>query len=220
MKKKLLVLLTIFALPFQFVHSAPEVKQEVVELLTPKLNSDRIAHFFGSFGVDQISIGSSPFQDCRIANLYSLHDGQKFMRTLAVVDYQQPVHENLKQVHQEICQGASIGIALRQHGWKLDKVPVYFGSVALSPQVQAWMHEKESSRAAVHIYKLMVFKNEGDERVHYCTIIEVQSPQYLDENWLQSLYPDQYKNYRESTKEVSMLINSLNTLIDQFPNPT
>ncbi|MBS0650725.1 MAG: hypothetical protein JSR93_06145 [Verrucomicrobia bacterium] len=220
MKKNLSVLFLIFAFPFHFVYSAPELKQEVVEQLTPKLNSDRIAYFFGSFGVDQIPIGPSPFQDCRIANLYSLHDGQKVMRTLAVVDYQQPVHESLKQVHQEICQGASIGIALRQHGWKLDKVPMYFGSVDLSSQVKAWMDEKKGDRAAVHIYMLMVFKNEGDQKLHYCTIIEVQSPQYLDENWLELLYPDQFKHHRNHTEEVGMLLDALNTLIQQFPNPS
>jgi hypothetical protein len=212
--KKILPLLL---LPFCALSAAPEVKQEVVQLLTPKLNSDRISHFFGSYGVETISMAESPFGEGRIANLYSLQGDEKILRTLAVVDFQQPVHESLKPVHKEICEGQSIGIALRKNGWMIDKLPVYFGSVSLSPQLRAWMQESGSDKAAVHIYKLHVFKENSEERLHYCTIIEVHSPQYLDENWLQSLYPDQYPQFRKTSDEVSPLMTSLNALISAFP---
>ena len=43
------------------LHSAPPITQEAVELLRPKLNSDRIAYFFGSYGVEPIQVESSPF---------------------------------------------------------------------------------------------------------------------------------------------------------------
>lgn len=215
--KKLTFILFLF-LPFLSVNAASEVSDEVVELLTPKLNSDRIQYFFGSYGVEQIQISPSPFEECRISNLYSLDDDEKIMRTLAVVDFKQPVEESLQEVHTNICQGQSIGIALRQDGWMIQKVPVYFGSISLSPQLQEWMHEKECSQAAIHIYNLQVVKESIGEPLHYCTIIEVHSPQYLDEKWLQALYPDQYDEFQESSSEVDRLIDALYLLINTFPS--
>jgi hypothetical protein len=212
-----LVLLCASLFPLQFVHAAQELKQEVVEALIPKLNSDRIAHFFGNYGVEQISLDSSLFGECRISNLYSIHQEQKFMRTLAVVQFHQPVHQELQQVHQEILQGESIGIALRKNGWKLDKVPLYFGSVFLSPQVQSWMREEKTDQAALHIYNLVTFKDDTKERINYCTIVEVYSPQYLDEEWLKALYSEQHQNFQEKSQEVKRLLEALDFLIQQFP---
>lgn len=217
MKKPVLVFFLLLFLPFGFVRGATEVKQDIVEFLMPKLNSDRIAYFFGSYGVEPIQMTSSPFGESRIANLYSTHGEEKIMRTLAIVDFEQPVHESLEQVHKDICQGQSIGIVLRQSGWMIDKLPLYFGSISLSPQLQAWMHENNCDRAAIHIYELNVFKENSEERLHYCTIIEVHSPQYLDENWLQSLYCDQYNHFRKSSGKVDLLIDSLYSLINMLP---
>ena len=212
----LAVFLSIFS-PFYFIHSAPPVKQEVVEQLKSKLNSDRIAYFFGSYGVESIQVAQSPFKESRITNLYSVHNDEKIMRTLAVVNFKQPIPESLKQVHADVRQGQSIGIALRENGWTIEKMPLYFGSISLSPQLQAWMHEESSNRAAVHIYELNVFKEDSQEISHYCTIIEIHSPQYLDENWLRSLYFDQYSDHREASCEVDLLIDSLHSLLNEFP---
>lgn len=211
--KKLLLL---FLLPFGLVYSAPEVKQEIAELLAPKLNSERIAYFFGSYGVEPINIPASPFGDSRISNLYSMDGDKKIMRTLAVVKFQQPIPESLQQAHRDIAQGQSIGIALYRDGWKIDKLPIYFGSISLSPQLKAWMHEEISDRAAVHIYELNVFKEHSNERLHYCTIIEVHSPQYLDENWLQALYADQYEDHSDCSGEARTLIGALHLLIQDL----
>lgn len=200
-------LLAFLLLPLQII-AAPVITEEIVGQLKPKLNSDRIAYFFGSYGVEQIEIPNSPFGECRIANLYSLHNEEKIMRTLAIVEFHQPVHEELKEAHQEICQGASIGIALKKHGLSVDKAPVYFGSIELSPALQSWMHES-NTHAAVHVYDLSA------SQLPYCTIIEVHSPEYLDENWLQGLYPDQYPYFRESFDKM----DALKSLINGFPYP-
>lgn len=72
-------------------------------------------------------------------------------------------------MHKEIKGGIAIGIALRKSGWKIEKRPVYFGSVSLSSQIQALMDEKNADQAAVHIYKLVVSKegfNEGGPLLH------------------------------------------------------
>ncbi len=142
------------------------------------------------------------------------------MRTLAIVAFKEPVHNSLQQAHKNIIQGQSIGIALREDGWKVEKRALYFGSVSLSPQLQTWMQEHESNCAAVHIYELSVFKENPEELIPYCAIIEVHSPQYLDESWLQSLYPDQYEAYRKNTSEISQIMYTLESLIKDFPYPS
>lgn len=64
------------------IQAAPPFSHETAQALIPQLNSDRIIHFFGNYGVDQISMKSNPFGEWRVSNLYSIHDEQKFMRTL------------------------------------------------------------------------------------------------------------------------------------------
>lgn len=207
--KKLIPYFSALFLPF-YCFSAPEVTEEVVELLTPKLNSDRIAYFFGSYGVEQIeTIGN-----CRIANLYSLEGDEKIMRTLAIVKFNESMDEALQEVHERILGGESIGIALKKDGWMIEKLPVYFGTVALSPALQSWMHETSSNPAAVHVYNLYVCGEKAKGIIPYCTIIEVHSPQYLDEKWLQALYPDQYPHFQEGFADMS----ALESLIEHFPN--
>lgn len=194
------------------LEAAPEVQECVVELLKTKLNSDRIEYFFGSYGVEKIEIDSSAFPGSRITNLYSLHEGKKVMRTLAVVDFFKPVHEELKEVHRQINDGKSIGIALRDGGWTIQKKPVYFGEIALSPTVMAWMDEHQE-QAAVHVYRLEVSNSHSS--IPYCTIIEVHSPQYLDTAWLKAFYPE-YGTYSENTDESSELLYKLSILMNEI----
>ena len=218
MKKWIVAVLSCF-FPLGLIHSAPEPKPELVELLTPKLNSDRISSLFGSYGIDPLKIDTPFFGDARISNLYSLEKGKKVMRTLALVHFAQPVDILLKEVHAKISQGDSIGIALRDEGWSIDKVPLYFGTVALSPQIRAWMDETQEHSAAVHIYQLDVFRKGEDQRLSYCSIIETHSPQYLNEEWLKLLYPEQYQNFHERTPQVESLIALAEKCIQQFPYP-
>ncbi len=81
------------------------------------------------------------------------------------------------------------------------------------------MKADKSDRAAIHIYKLNVFKNNSEERLHYCTIIEVHSPHYLDEEWLQCLYHDQYEQFRECSNKIALLMDRMNLLLSDFPSP-
>jgi hypothetical protein len=216
--KKLCVIIVCWALSLSLAYSAPKATPELVTQLTPKLNSDRISLIFGSYGIDQMCI-SSAFPGARISNLYSLEDSQKVMRTLAIVHFIQPTDERLKAVHAKISQGESIGIALKNDGWSIEKKPLYFGTIALSPQLQAWMNEKEKHSAAIHIYQLNVFKKPQESPLHYCSIIEIHSPQYLDEEWLQLLYPEQYPDCCEQTSHITSLLQSVEMLIKQFPYP-
>jgi hypothetical protein len=197
-----------------FLEAAPELEEKVVELLKPKLNSDRIEYFFGNYAIETLDIQSSAFPGSRITNLYSVHEGKKVMRTLAVVDFFDPVHPNLKEAHRQISEGKSIGIALRDEGWMIQKRPVYFGEIALSPSVMEWMDEAHQNQAAVHVYRLEVSKN--NEMIPYCTIIEVHSPQYLSQEWLKAFYPDQYDAYSVVNQETADLLERLSILMKEF----
>ncbi len=219
MKKTVFILgLSIFCFFVGTTEAAPKVlQQEIVDLLKPKLNSDRIEYFFGSYGVDALKMESSVFPSSRIANLYSIHDGKKIMRTLAIVDFFQPVHSDLTEVHQQIIEGKSIGIALKEKGWVIRKIPVYFGVTSLSPKIMNWMSEPSVDQGAVHVYRLEVTKTNSDNSIPYCTILEVHSPQYLTADWLQAIYQNQYTEFSTKTQEIEELLLRLSCLIEEFP---
>lgn len=217
MKKYLFAYVLLFSLILGSSQAVPEIQQDKVDFLKPKLNSDRIEYFFGSYGVETLDIDSPVFPMSRITNLYSIHQGEKIMRTLAVVDFSHPVHPDLMDVHREIREGKSIGIALREQGWTIYKNPVYFGVTLLSPAIMAWMEESYTNQAALHIYRLDVSKKEKPELISYCTIIEVHSPQYLNEKWLRALNEDQYDEFSIKTEEVAELLSRLSVLIQGFP---
>jgi hypothetical protein len=219
-KKYLFIFGLIFFSTFLMTsEAAPEVEQEIVEFLKPKLNSDRIQYFFGSYGVDKLDIDSPVFPNSRIASLHSIHQGKKIMRTLAIVDFFQPVDDELNSVHSEIIEGKSIGIALREQGWMIQKKPLYFGIFLLSPALMDWM-ETSIDNAAVHAYRLEVSKSDQPDSIPYCTIIELHNPHYLSEEWLQALYDDQYREFSKISIEAEVLLSRLSVLIREFPSQT
>lgn len=209
--KSLLVILLLFGV----LEASPELKPEIVSLLKPKLNSERVTYFFGNYGIEVIHLPNSPFGENRISNQYSIESDEKIMRTLAVVDFQQPMHPALREAHQQILGGQSIGTTLVKKGWKIDKYPLYFGNVPLSSGLQKKMHVK-SGQAAIHIYKLHVSNNEVPASLHYCTVIEVYSPAFLDEKWLEALYPDEYRSCHAQSGPVSLLLCQLQELVTGF----
>lgn len=220
MKKFLLTFSILFSLFTGTSQASPPIKQETVDTLKPKLNSDRIDYFFGSYGVDVLDIQSNAFPGSRFSNLYSILNNKKIMRTLAVVDFYQPASPELSKAHQDITGGKSIGIALRDNGWTIHKKPVYFGSIPLTPALMAWMDEPNAGQAALHIYRLDVSGNGQSESIPYCTIIEVHSPQYLSIEWLQALYPDQFQTFSVQSKEAAALACRLGVLLQSFPFPS
>lgn len=193
--------------------------EKTVEALKPKLNSDRIALFFGNYGIEQLKACSTSFAGSRISNLYSTHDGVKIMRTLAIVDYANPVDPLLKESHEKILSGTSIGIALRDAGWELVKKPIYFGQKSLSPNVMKWMHENKQSSGAIHIYQLEVKNADHPALIPYCTIIEVHSPQYLTNDWLKALNSKDYFEYQTENPNVKNLLMRLENCLTEFPTP-
>lgn len=178
-----------------FAHNGFSSKDELIPLLQPMLNSERINHLFGSYGVDVLPFCDSMQSDTRLSNLYSQHDNKKVMRTLAFVKFNQQMPQSLLPAHQQIEAGASIGSTLKEHGWSIEKKPVYFGELELNDAVLKMMHEKHAQKAAVFIYELNVQSKDTGQKLTYCTIIEIYSPQYLTLAWLQKLYQTQYDNH-------------------------
>jgi hypothetical protein len=113
MNKYLLVFNLFFSFLVNFTEAAPTIQQQAVDYLRPKLNSERIEYFFGNYGVDQLQIESPLFPFSRISNLHSIQQDKKIMRTLAIVDFFQPMHADLCAVHHTILTGKSIGAALQ-----------------------------------------------------------------------------------------------------------
>lgn len=148
--------------------------------MSSELNSERIARIYGNCGIEVLSLSWNR----RISILYSQENDCKVARTLAIVDLDLPIDERLKQAHEEICQGNSIGLTLRKHGWNIEKVSLHIGNISLPPFLQHLMND-QSPTAAVHVYQLRPYQKEC--RLLYCTIIEVYHPQYMDVETLHSL---------------------------------
>ncbi|MCH9633743.1 MAG: hypothetical protein S4CHLAM7_04760 [Chlamydiae bacterium] len=180
------------------------------------LNSDRIKYFFGNYGVEVLDLNSSLFPKSRISNLHSIHDGKKVMRTLAVVDFTSSLPPSLQKAHQEIENGGSIGIVLRQNGWTIQKKAIYFGKLPLSSNLMQWMDEQRTSQANIYIYLLEVSKEDSGP-IPYCTITEVYSPQYLTEDHLKTIYKQDYENHLTISSEKAYLLAKLKEFIYQFP---
>ena len=192
------------------ILSAPQIAT-----LKPMLNSDRIKHLFGSYQVEPIHVFTQEFPNSRISNLHSIHEKNnaklKIQRTLAIVDFVSKIPPLLIPAHERIIAGASIGTALVEAGWKINKNPIFFGEIPILKQVMEWMHEKEQDRAAVHIYQLEVSNESQREPVPYCTIIEIHSPQYLSLASLKALYDEDFQHCFERSDRINSLLGRVYT---------
>lgn len=195
--------------------AGPPFNRKVADLLKPKLNSERIEYFFGNYGIDQLDVCKTPFPKGRVSNLYSIHENKKLLRTLAITEFETPVNPSLISAHKKIVAGASIGASLRQAGWKINKEPIYFGKISLTPQIMHLMHTEVSNQAAVHIYRLGVHKTEEDKIVPYCTIIEVHSPEYLGLDGLELIYDAQFQRFNKANESIGFLMKRIQECSNQ-----
>lgn len=217
MIRKTLIPMIILGLHSANVQAAPllEPTPQQVTLLQPKLNSDRIEYFFGNYGVEKMNVCSRQFPHGRISDLYSTHDQQKIMRTLAMVDFANPIPTELQSVHEKIEKGASIGIALRQAGWTIEKKPVYFGELPISTALAKRMQTTSPAMAATHVYQLVVSKD-SQPSFPYCTIIEIHSPQYLTPKWLAALNATDFSNYQTQSSDVKKLLRRVDACLQEI----
>ncbi len=151
-----------------------------------RLNSERIADRFGSYGIDVLS--SEP--GLRRSNLFSSENGVHTCRTYAVVRFVDEPDALIDAEHAQILAGESIGEIFKASGWEILKETLHIGAVVLddtSHPVAALMGLERGADVAMHIYRLLL--NKSDQAVEYATLIELHHPEYLDLPDLRNLYP-------------------------------
>jgi len=157
-------------------------------------NSERIRHKFGSYGIGLLE--NSP--GIRVSNLYSVHDGVKVNRTLAVVAYPEIVDQAFIKEHDAIIGGQSIGIVFKQNEWLIDKHHQYFGEIESPPghfTVTSKNDVADLALSAIHVYSLVI-KKDGSE-FRYATIAEIHHPEYLQLGDLASIYGTSFEHRLE-----------------------
>lgn len=194
---------------------AIELNSETVEKLKPMLNSERIESIFGNYGIEPYKLCTNYFPQARISNIYSIHSNQKIMRSLAIVDFKQPISPALIAAHNKIIDGASIGRTLRNAGWSIIKKPIYFGEIPLSGKVLKAMNETVPKNAALYIYQLTVMNKEFTDPIPYCRVIEIYSPQYLTQDWIKALYDKEYPLYRKENAAANEILEPLGKCIQE-----
>lgn len=147
------------------------------------LNSERIEQTFGSYGIELVHSDS----EIRVSNLYSLHEGERVTRTLAIVRYPDRVPAELEVEHASIVAGGSIGATFKSAGWSVNKVlHTLITDVELPPTARQLMEIEGDADIAVHAYALNV-ANEL-QQFSYATIIELHHPGYLAVDDLRAIY--------------------------------
>jgi hypothetical protein len=149
------------------------------------LNSERIKHRFGSYGVEIIEQND----ESRRSSLYSTSNGKRTCRTYAVVKFTSGDAFGIADVHRKVVDGASIGSTFKSDGWEIRKETIYIGDLALPAAhhpIGELMHLQSSTTLAVHAYHLHIEK--GPTSLHYATIVETHHPEYLDQSELLELY--------------------------------
>jgi len=165
-------------------------------------NSDRIFLKFGSYGIDVLEDGHG----LRVSDLFSIHDGVKINRTLAVVLYPTQVETAFAKEHAAIIGGQSIGIVFNKSGWQIDKRHLYFGTIETASDTSASgsFFRVGQKPLAIHIYSLLVKQNGA--AYHYATIAEVHHPDYLTLEDLHAVYGEAFETSEEEGKSIEALL--------------
>ena len=151
-----------------------------------RLNSERIAERFGSYGIDVISNGPG----LRRSNLYSSENGERTCRTYAVVRFVDEPDTIIVREHSQILAGKSIGAIFKASGWTIFKETLHIGNAALDDAahpVAILMRLDHGADVAIHVYRLLLEK--GERAIDYATLIELHHPDYLSRTDLLKLYP-------------------------------
>lgn len=151
-----------------------------------RLNSERIAERFGSYGIEVIS--SAP--GLRRSNLYSSENKVRTCRTYAVVRFVDEPDAIIDDEHAQILAGKSIGAIFKASGWTILKETLHVGTATLDDAahpVATMMRLSRKSDVAMHVYRLLLEKQQ--QAIDYATLIELHHPDYLSLDDLLSLYP-------------------------------
>jgi len=155
------------------------------EALRPMLNSERIFHLFGSYGIEVLERDAR----VRVSNLYSLEGSHKVCRTFAVVFFPPAVDPHIAAEHREILAGGSIGAVFKRAGFRVEKRHRYFGELPRDRhrgRLHQLMGQAAYSALAIHIYDMVLHKNSAETT--YATIAEVHHPAFLELHDLEGIY--------------------------------
>jgi hypothetical protein len=150
-----------------------------------RLNSERIAERFGSYGIEVLS--SEP--GLRRSNLYSSERGVQTCRTYAVVRFVDEPDAVIDAEHAQILAGQSIGAIFKAGGWTIVKETLHIGTATLDDAahpVAALMRLDRRADVAMHVYRLLLEKSR--QAIDYATLIEMHHPDYLDRRDLLTLF--------------------------------
>ena len=177
---------------------------------TAPLNSDRIRAAFGSYGLDVLR------QDAerRVSNLYSETAGSRICRTLAISQFSNPVPEPLSSAHRRILEGGSIGITLREEGWRISKTPLFTGQLpnGIGFEKIARLSRQDGRELALVMYDLSVERAGLEYR--YVTITEIYHPDYLSHDEVISIYGSPPARAGDEAR-ISSLLSEARDLINQ-----
>jgi len=175
----------------------------------PLRNSDRIKIKYGNYNIDIYENDTN----IRVSKLYSTKNGLKTNRTLAVVSYPTVIDAAFKKEHEAIVNGQSIGEVFEQNGWTIDKHHQYLGEIEIPTEYSGSdpLFGTASNPPAIHIYSLVVSKNEY--RFNYALIAEVHHPDFLRLEDLEAIYVHKPDNHQEDNGRVQDFLQIVRTRI-------
>lgn len=156
---------------------------------SPKLNSERIAARFGSYGIRVIE------HEPRVSVLFSRHDGVEICRTLAIVEFTRPIPDPLKSPISKVIAGGSLGATLKEAGWRISKRFLHHDTLTAGPRFIRLAHLEQAAPLAVSIYELIVSR--GGNTLPVATLVEIYHPDYLNLTNLKALQPQTANSDRQ-----------------------
>ncbi len=214
---RFMILLTNVVFTAVLLAVPPQITPQASSALRSMLNSERIAYFFGSYGIELFPSLPEPMQKLRLSNLHSGAGESKIMRTLGIVKFLDLTHPEIQKAHKLVLDGGSIGAVFKNHGFQVIKSSFCFIETKLSPVVMKMM-KVDVALAAVYAYELRLAKP-GEKEVPYAHMIEVYSPDFLDTRSLTELYTNEQKSLqgllqtKEREKETQEFIQTVFSLM-------
>lgn len=179
-----------------------------VAALKNKLNSERIEYFFGNYGIEKTATCQKLFPDAKVSVLYSWDKQKtKSWKTLAIVLFHSVEDPRLIETDRKIKEGASLGATLKENGYLIRKEPVYIGETG--PDKNSYL-----------VYELKVkHRTRNPNWISYCQIVEIYSKDYLNQEWLNALYPEK-STQGKGSKNTSSLKSFIETCFQNFLTET
>lgn len=155
----------------------------------PPLNSDLIRERYGSYGIEVLEDDGR----FRRSMLYSSENGERVMRTYAVVVYEPLLDADALAVAGEtaaIRAGASLGSTFADSGWTVRKEPIHksmLGGLPPGHAVPRLMQLEAPVALPLYVYRLVVGKN--GHAIAYAVIGEAYHPEFMSEAEIMKRYP-------------------------------